>query len=182
MTRRVTSTRKSHVDTPRVTSTRRVSHRHAKSHVVPQRVTSARRQSRRHAVSHVGTERQKAPFISEKLRSPPIRRNGDHVRLQFYFIKAEVHRSFNTTTVREQHHRSHHKGAANANATGGKGRVQTGDRRHPVLCPSPTRTRRPHKIVMHRPDRAVAGGADGGPQDPEHKSRNKQININNNNN
>ena len=48
--------------------------------------------------------------------------------------KAEVRRSFDTTTVREQHLRSQHKGATDANATGGKGRVRTGDRRHPVLC------------------------------------------------
>ena len=30
--------------------------------------------------------------------------------------------------------RSHHKGATDANATGGKVRVRTDDRRHPVLC------------------------------------------------
>ena len=36
------------------------------------------------------------------------------------------------TAVREQHPRSHHKGAT--------GRVQTGDRRYPVLC-QPTWTR-----------------------------------------
>ena len=40
--------------------------------------------------------------------------------------KAEVRRSFITTTVREQHPRSHHKGAT--------GRVRTGDQRYPVLC------------------------------------------------
>ena len=49
--------------------------------------------------------------------------------------EAEFRRSFNTTTVREQHPRSHHKGATVANATSGKGRVRTSDRRHPVLCP-----------------------------------------------
>ena len=34
------------------------------------------------------------------------------------FIPAEVRRSFNTTTVREQHPGSHHKGTTDANATG----------------------------------------------------------------
>ena len=43
-------------------------------------------------------------------------------------LKAEVH----TTTVREQH--SHHKGRhQHVNATGGKGRVWIGDRRHPSV-------------------------------------------------
>ena len=37
-------------------------------------------------------------------------------------------------SVREQHPRSHHKGATVANATGSQSRVRTGDLRHPVLC------------------------------------------------
>ena len=47
-----------------------------------------------------------------------------------------VRRSFITTTrtVWEQHPRSNHKGATDANATGGKGRVRTGDGRYTVLC------------------------------------------------
>ena len=50
-------------------------------------------------------------------------------------VKAEVRRSFTkTTTIREQRPRSHHKGATDANATGSKGRVRTGDRQHLVLC------------------------------------------------
>ena len=40
--------------------------------------------------------------------------------------KAEVRCSFISTTVREQHPRSHHKGPT--------GRVRTGDKRYPVLC------------------------------------------------
>ena len=52
-------------------------------------------------------------------------------------VKAEVHSSFNTTTVWEQHPslRSLHKDATDANTTGCKGRVRTGDQLHPVLCP-----------------------------------------------
>ena len=42
------------------------------------------------------------------------------------FIKVAVRHSFNTTTVLEQHPRSHYKGALN--------RVLTGDQLHPVLC------------------------------------------------
>ena len=41
-------------------------------------------------------------------------------------LKAEVCSSFFTTTVWEQHPRSHHKGTT--------GRVRTGDQRYPVLC------------------------------------------------
>ena len=41
-------------------------------------------------------------------------------------MQAEVRRNFITTTVREQSHRSHYKGAT--------GRVLTGDQRYPVLC------------------------------------------------
>ena len=40
--------------------------------------------------------------------------------------KAEVRRSYITTTVREQRPRSHHKGAT--------GRVRTGHQRYPALC------------------------------------------------
>ena len=39
-----------------------------------------------------------------------------------------------SSTFLEQYPRSHCKGATDANATSGKGRVRTGDRRHPVLC------------------------------------------------
>ena len=41
-------------------------------------------------------------------------------------FKAEVRRGFNTTTVRDQSPRAHHKGAT--------GRVRTGDQRYPALC------------------------------------------------
>ena len=53
-------------------------------------------------------------------------------------LKAEVLRSFNSSWPASQAARSesHHtgKGATDANATGGKGRIRIGDRRHPVLC------------------------------------------------
>ena len=50
--------------------------------------------------------------------------------------KKEVCSSFYITTVWEQHPRSHHKRATDANSTGDKGRVtfQTGDQLHQVLC------------------------------------------------
>ena len=54
--------------------------------------------------------------------------------------------SFNTTTVREEHPRSHHEGTTNANTSSGKGRVQTGYWLHPVnssYTSLPTSTRHP---------------------------------------
>ena len=51
---------------------------------------------------------------------------GAFTNKDWFWRYLEVRRSFNTTTVREQHPTSHHKGATN--------RVQTGDRRYLVLC------------------------------------------------
>ena len=49
---------------------------------------------------------------------------------QFFYwvslLKAEICRSFITTTIREQRPRSHHKGAT--------GRIRPGDQRYPILC------------------------------------------------
>ena len=61
---------------------------------------------------------------------------GNFAPFLFLYYTTKTKLSFNTTTVRprEQHPRSHHKGATDVNAIGGKGRVRTGDRRHPVLC------------------------------------------------
>ena len=58
-------------------------------------------------------------FKTVTLAALPPGGNDDETR--------EVRRSFNTTAVREQHPRSHHWDATDANATGGKGRVRTGD-------------------------------------------------------
>ena len=62
-----------------------------------------------------------------------VRNTSPRIFLESY-TKVEIRRSFQTTTVREQHPTSHRKGATDANATGGKGRVRTGDGRYTVLC------------------------------------------------
>ena len=66
-------------------------------------------------------------FSSTASRVMPFSHESEHTKLMTWLIiKAEVSRSFITTTVREQRPRSHHKGAT--------GRVRTGDQRYPVLC------------------------------------------------
>ena len=52
-------------------------------------------------------------------------------------------------------------GATDANATGGKGRVRNGDRRHPVLCLSQLGKDMPEKRCInnyHLPPDVFAGG------------------------